>query len=115
MGGGWRKTYIDGHDKQKSIDERLPELFDNYREGEAWEAGLGYEIGPFKATLAYFEAEAERTANRDRVWTLSGQYQATKNIDVYLAAAHADFEGENDDLADNNQGWAFVAGAGVNF
>ncbi len=115
LGGGWRKTYIDGRDKQRSADIRLPELFDNYREGQAWDAGVGYEIGPFKTALSYFEAKAERTANRDKVWTFSNQYQLNRYAKVYLAAAHVDFEGDNAMVADNNQGWAFVGGVGFNF
>ena len=115
LGGGWRKTYIDGQDKQDSQDSRLPYLFDNYREGEAWDIGLGYEIGPFEAALSYFESKASRTENKDKIWILSNQYQLNKYIDVYLAAAHVDFEGDSSALADNNQGWAFVSGLGINF
>ena len=36
-------------------------------------------------------------------------------IHVYLAAAHVDFEGKNSDIENNNQGYAFVAGIGLNF
>lgn len=115
LGGGWRKTYIDGTDKQKSTDNRLPELFDNYREGQAWNAGIGYQIGPVKSALSYFEAKAERTRNKDKIWTFSNQYQVNKYVDVYLAAAHVDFAGDNHSVSDNNQGWAFVTGLGVNF
>lgn len=115
LGGGWRKTYIDGRDKQKSGDARMPELFDNYREGTAWDAGIGYKFGPFKTALSYFEAKAERTSNQDKVWILSNQYQFNKYIDIYLAAAHVDFAGNSHEIADNNQGWALVAGMGLNF
>lgn len=115
LGGGWRKTYIDGRDKQRSTDSRLPELFDNYREGEAWDAGLGYQIGPFKTALSYFEAKAERTSNQDKIWILSNQYQINKYADFYLAAAHVDFAGDNRSVSDNNRGWAFVSGIGFNF
>ena len=115
LGGGWRKTYIDGDDKQKSTDSRLPELFDNYREGQAWDIGVGYEIGPYQVALSYFESKAERTSNQDKIWLLSNQYQFNKYLDIYLAAAHVDFEGDSNLVADNNQGWAFVTGIGVNF
>ena len=115
LGGGWRKTYIDGRDKQKSRDSRLPALFDNYREGQAWDAGIGYQIGPFKSALSYFEAKADRTENRDKIWTFSNQYQLNKYAEVYLATAHVDFEGDDHSAADNNQGWAFVGGVGFNF
>lgn len=116
LGGGYRKTYIDGNDKQKrSVSERTPELFDNYREGEAWNIGLGYEIGPFTTALTYFEAKASRTDNRDKVIAFSNQYQFNKYVDVYLAVAHVDFEGQNHEPSNNNQGYAFVTGLGLNF
>ncbi len=115
LGGGWRKTYIDGQDKQKSSDSRLPELVDGYREGQAWEAGIGYRFGPLKSSLSYFEAKAERASNQDKVWMFSNQYQLNKYADIYLAATHVDFAGSTHDLADNNQGWALAAGIGLSF
>lgn len=115
LGGGWRKTYIDGNDKQKSTDIRLPELFDGYREGQAWEAGIGYRFGPVKSALSYFESKAESGSCRDKVWMLSNQYQINKYADIYLAAAHVDFAGSSPNLADNNQGWALVTGIGLSF
>ena len=115
LGGGWRKTYIDGEDKQKSTSNNLPEFFDGYREGEAWDIGLGYEIGPYQMALSYFESQSSRTNNKDKIWIFSNQYQYNQYLDIYLAAAHVDFAGNNKDVADNNQGYAFVSGLGINF
>lgn len=117
IGGGWRKTYIDGRDKQRRIEvsEQMPLLFDNYREGQAWDIGVGYEIGPFKTALSYFESKAERTSNKDKITVFSNQYQFNQYAEVYLAAAHVDFEGADKAPADNNQGYAFMAGIGLNF
>ena len=116
LGGGWRKTYTNGRDKSlNAVTSRTPELFDNYREGQAWNVGLGYEIGPYQTALSYFESKASRTDNRDKVIVFSNQYQLNEHMDVYLAAAHVDFEGKNSDIENNNQGYAFVAGIGLNF
>lgn len=117
LGGGWRKTYIDGHDHQrrKIVSEQLPELFDNYREGEAWNAGIGYEIGPYQMALSYFESKASRTDNKDKITVFSNQYQLNETAEIYLAAAHVDFEGATHQVWDNNQGYAFIAGIGLNF
>lgn len=115
LGGGWRKTYVDGRDKRLDADVRLPEFFDEYREGQAWEAGLGYEIGPFQSALTYFESKAERTDNKDKIWMFSNQYQVDRNLLVYAAVAHVDFEGATQALDDNNQGWAFIGGLGLTF
>lgn len=117
LGAGYRKTYIDGNDVplNQNISAKTPELYDNYREGQAWDVGLSYAIGPYQVALSYFEAKAENTDNKDKVITLSNQYQVNKYLDVYLAAAHVDFEGSTHEIADNNQGYAFVTGLGLNF
>lgn len=117
LGGGWRKTYIDGEDKQRrhEISEQLPEFFDGYREGHAWNVGLAYEVGPFKTALSYFESQAAHQDNRDKIVTFSNQYSYNQYVDIYLAAAHVDFEGSSPALSDSNQGYAFVAGVGLNF
>lgn len=115
LGGGWRKTYIDGKNSQISSNWHLPEFFDGYREGEAYEIGIGYEIGPFQSALSYFDSKANDARNHDRVWMLSNQYQIHKNILLYAAAAHVDFAGSTNNIDDNNRGWAFVGGVGLTF
>lgn len=114
LGGGYRKTYIDGEDVSTSPDS-LPEFFDSYREGQAWDVGVGYEIGPYQVALSYFESKASRTDNQDKVIVLSNQYKINKYVEVYAAAAHVDFEGDNHNLDNNNQGYAFVSGLGLSF
>ncbi len=118
LGGGWRKTYIDGRDTRMSLNrpsDRLPEYFDGYREGRAWNIGLGYEIGPYKAALTYFESKAHNTDNQDKIIAFSNQYRLNKYIDIYLAAAHVDFEGVDGTINGSNKGYAFVTGLGLNF
>lgn len=116
VGGSWRKTYIDGDDKRRpSSAERTPELFDNYREGYAWDIGVGYEIGPYQVSLGYFDAKAERTKNRSRIVMLSNEYQLNKWLDIYLTGAYAKFDGATEAVAENRTGYAVVAGARLNF
>lgn len=117
LGGGYRKTYIDGEDKQqnRNFTADMPEYFDSYREGQAWNVGVGYQIGPFQTALSYFESQAEHTDNHDKIVTFSNQYQYDKNINIYLAASHVDFDGNTHDKTDNNHGYALVAGLGLNF
>ena len=115
LGGGWRKTYIDGADQQSEpVSAKLPEFFDGYREGQAWNVGLGYEIGPYQGAVTYFESKAAHQDNRDKIIAFSNQYQINRNAEVYLAAAHVDFDGGSGPN-DNNQGYAFVTGVGLNF
>ena len=118
LGGSFRKTYVDGDDytvTETSDNPRLPDLFDNYREGIAWDIGLSYELGPYEVSLSYFKSKADNTSNEDEIIMLSNKYQVDKNIDIYLTAAHVDFEGNNNSVADNNQGYAFVTGLSISF
>lgn len=110
IGGGFRKTYIDGEDKS-TPDRKLPLDFDGYREGYAWNIGIGYEIGPFASALTYFDSKAKHSDNRNKMVAFSNQYQFNKYIDVYAAAAYVDY-----DAADESKhGYALVTGLGVNF
>ena len=117
LGGSFRKTYIDGDDKRKPspISERTPELFDNYREGYAWDIGLGYEIGPYQVSLGYFDAKASHTKNRSQITMLSNQYQFNKWIDAYLIGAYTKFRGATDEVSENRTGYAVVSGLRLNF
>lgn len=110
IGGGWRKTYIDGDDKS-SPNRELPLDFDGYREGSAWNIGLGYEIGPFASALTYFDSKAKDSDNRNKIVAFSNQYQFNKYTDFYLAAAYVDYHSTDD----SKSGYALVTGLGVNF
>ena len=115
IGGGYRKTYIDGQDNQgnNNISASTPSAYDDYREGQAYDIGLGYEFGPIQTSLTYFESKADGAESKDEIITASAQYQLDKYIDVYLSAAHVDFQGD-DNINDNNKGYTFVVGLEMN-
>ena len=110
LGGGYRKTYIDGDDKS-SPKATLPLDFDTYREGYAWNIGIGYEIGPFASSLSYFDSKAKNSKNRNKIVAFSNQYQFNKYIDIYLASSYVDYDFSQED----KQGYSIVTGLGVNF
>lgn len=110
IGGGFRKTYIDGENKS-TPNRLLPPDFDGYREGCAWNIGLGYEIGPFASALTYFDSKADNADNRNKIVAFSNQYDFNKYIDIYAAAAYVDY----DAAGESETGWAVVAGLGVSF
>ena len=115
---GEEAAYVDGSDyaiTTNSNDPKAPDLFDNYREGTAWNVGVGYKFGPIKTSVGFFEAKAENTSNRDRIFLWSNDFQVNKYLNIYAAAAHVDFRGENSDVENNQKGYAFVAGFGLNF
>lgn len=110
IGVGARKTYVDG-DNKSNPDRGLPIDFDGYREGYAWNAGVGYEIGPFSSALSYFSSKQNRKDNKNDVIVWSNEYQFSKYVDFYLAAATLSYRtnGQKD------KGCAGVIGMGVNF
>ena len=110
LGGGFRKTYIDGDDKSSPKSD-LPLDFDTYREGYAWNIGIGYEIGPFASALSYFDSKAQNSKNRNKIVAFSNQYQFNKYIDIYLASSYVDYDYGQED----KQGYSIVTGLGVNF
>lgn len=117
-GASYRKTYVDGntyHLKADNRNPRTPQWFDNYREGQAWSTGIGYRFGPYKASLSYFKSEADNTRNKDEIIMLANDFQVNKHLNIYAIAAHVNFKGEDRDIHDNNKGYAFVTGIGINF
>ncbi len=110
IGGGFRKTYIDGDNKSTPNRPLTPD-FDGYREGHAWNIGLGYEIGPFASALTYFDSKDKAKDNRNKIVAFSNQYQFNKHIDIYLAAAYVDYDTEEE----STNGYTVVTGLGVSF
>ena len=117
IGGSWRKTYIDGRDTRRlsASLSRTPYLFDNYREGKAWDIGVGYEFGPYQTSLGYFEAQSTRTRNRSQILLYSNQYQINKYLNFYLGGGYVRFRGNTRKPADNSTGWAGITGLSINF
>jgi len=116
IGGSFRKTYVDGNDysiTNNSNNPRLPNLFDNYREGKAWNLGVGYEIGPYEVALSYFESQADNSDNKDKITLLSNAYQINKNFSIYLAGAYAEFDGV--DYEQSNEGYSIISGFNLSF
>jgi len=90
IGGGWRKTDVNGK-RTYSQDYEMPEFFDGYREGQAWDIGIGYKIGPLQTTLSYFESKSNNSNHQDKIWSLSNRYQVNQNAAMTVAVANVDF------------------------
>ena len=111
IGGGYRKTYIDGDDKLSFSKKDMLIDFDGYREGEAWNVGVGFEFGPAQSSLSYFESSSNNTDNQNKMVVFSNQYQFNKYIDIYLATAYVDYE----NIYKDTNGYVVVSGIGVSF
>ncbi|MDR1026433.1 MAG: porin [Lactobacillus sp.] len=110
ISSGYRKAYIDGNK-----DPIASDLSDNYREGYAWNVGVEYEIGPFSSSLTYLNSKAKNTDNEDKIVTFSNKYQLNKWADIYLGAAHVDYQGEDNDPKKSNKGYIVMTGIGLSF
>lgn len=115
LGGSYRKSYTDSHDYALNLPfaENTPYFYDGYRRGQAFNLGIGYEIGPFKTALTYFEALADKTDNKDRIITFANRFSLNKYVALYAAAAYGKYKG--DELSMGNSGYAFIGGAELNF
>lgn len=117
LGGSYRQSWRTSHDY--ALNERtdvsyMPEDFDGYREGHAFNIGLSYEIGPFKTGLSYFAAYADKTDNKDKIVTWANRFAVNKYAAIYLAGAYAEYKG-NGKLKDNNRGYATIIGLELNY
>ncbi|MDR1693692.1 MAG: porin [Lactobacillaceae bacterium] len=115
---GYRKSYIDGKKNQittAAIDPRRPAYYDNYRESQSWDFSLGYEIGPVETSISYLHTKADNTPNKDDIIIWSNNYACNKWLDIYAIGAYLNSRGVDKQDANRNKGYAFIAGAGVNF
>lgn len=118
VGTGYKKSYIDGKKNELTIvttDSRRPAFYDNYRESQAWDFSIGYEIGPVKTSLAYLHTKADNTPNKDDIFIWSNSYAAKKWLDIYAIGGYINSRGLDKQNANRNKGYALIMGVGVNF
>lgn len=118
LGGSYRKSWTDSHDydlNERAADKvYMPEDFDGYRDGQAFNVGLSYEIGPFKTGVTYFAAYADKTDNKDKIVTWANRFAVNKYAAIYLVGAYAEYKG-NSDIKDNNRGYAGIVGVELSY
>lgn len=106
LGGSYRKTEADT--KHYALNKE--NLYDSYREGDAYNIGLSYEIGPFTTGISYFVSKAKKTDNKNEIISFSNSYQYNKYVTLSFTAAHLKADGENNDITNNSKGYAFIFG-----
>ena len=115
LGGSYRKSFTSSHDYalNSSKDLDFPYFYDGFRRSQAYNVGLSYEIGPFKTGITYFNAKADKTSNKDHIVTFANRYAFHKNVAAYLAAAFAEYKGEEREVK-SNRGTAVILGLELN-
>ncbi len=118
IGTSYKKAYIDGDKNpitEKSTNPHLPDFFDNYREGEAWDFSVGYDFGRIKTNLAYLHTEAENTRHSDDLIIQSNIFEINEYFNFYAINAYINSKGDKRDSDDNNKGYAFITGLAVKY
>ena len=110
LGASYRKTKA----TENSYDINSNALYDAYRDGEAFNVGLSYSIGPFTTGLSYFDSKSNISKNRDRIISFSNSYDYSKNVSFSFTTAHLDSIGENDEVVNNTKGYTFILGVEIN-
>lgn len=116
--GSYRQTEISDHDKpilKHSTSENTLVGFDLYRQGNAFNVGLGYEWAVFNSTISYFAAEAKNSKAHSRIVNWHNSIKPHKNFTFYTGAAWVDFLPAEDNIASGKRGLAVYAGVEYNF
>ena len=117
IGGSYKNAYVDGNKNpitKKSTNPRLPDYFDAYREGEAWDFSVGYDFGNFKTNFAYLHTQADNLRNRDDLFLQTNRYALTDSFELYAINAYLNSKGF-DKTGKNNRGYAFITGISVRY
>jgi predicted porin len=91
----------------------------NSTEGQAFDVGVSYGMGPWGVSATYFHGQTEQTiavGNDDKVWALVGavSYSIGPGITTSFSVIHADWEGENGGT-ENSKGTLGILGLAVGF
>ncbi len=118
LSAAFQKSYIDGNKNPIStsdISSAMPAYFDNYREGYAFNAALGWQKGKFKTNFGFLYSEADHTRHKNIFYLWSNTYQLTSQLQLIGVIAWMDAKGEYADSDDNNQAAAFISGIKLSF
>ena len=109
FGASYRKT----KSKNNKYAINQTTLYDAYRDGDAYNVGISYAIGPFTTGLSYFDSMSSVSKNRDQIISFSNSYEYNKNVALSFTAAHLESCGENNNVLNNDKGYAFILGVEI--
>ncbi len=104
LGASYRKTET----SKKDYALNRENLFDAYREGQAYNLGLSYEIGPFTTGISYFESKADNTKNKDKIISFSNSYEYNKHVTFSVTLAH--LKARTETHKNGDEGFAGILG-----
>lgn len=118
ISASYKKSYIDGKRNPistQALSPYLPAFFDNYREGQAWDFGIGYDFGRFKTNLAYLHTEAENTRHRDDLLVQENCFVLNRYFNLFLINGFINSKGLTRNSNDNNKGYTVISGIALKY
>lgn len=109
----YRQTEITGHDTpiaKIGSGQNHPAYYDGWRNGKAWNSGIGYEFALFNMVVSYFESRANQGGARNRIFNWQNTVKINQYFDIYAGAAYVDFKACRDDDSQNKRGPAVYIG-----
>jgi len=84
---------------------------------EVWDIGIKYAAGDYTVGASYISAEHDSAGGDDTVekWGVGASYSLGEGVTGSAGAYHVTWDDVSTALADNNSGWAVVAGVKVAF
>jgi len=84
---------------------------------KVWDIGLKYAAGDYTVGIRYLEGEAEELNGDDEVskWNIGGSYKIGEGVTAAAGIYHVEWSDQTTTNADNNSGFAVVAGVNVKF
>jgi len=130
---------VGGSFLQRNVRNSSAVYKDALAQGNAWDAGVSYGVGPYSVALNYFAEQAAKgnttDANsmagnggilaavgstsygydRDHVVAVEGKYDLGPGVAVNLTAFDVKYTDANGVAAESNQGWGVLSGLAVKF
>jgi len=95
-------------------------------ESNVWNAGLGYEVGPYHAGVTYYDSETDvihtatstfKSNDELKRWVIGGGYKVAPGVDLETTLQFQDYATARSDLnaAGNNDATVLTVGTTINF
>ena len=119
VSSSYKKSYIDGNKNKITVvsnNPYLPDLFDNYREGQSWDFSIGYKFfDRLKVNFAYLHTDAKNTRNRDDLYVQANSFEVNKYVELFLINGYINSKGTERLSKNNNRGYAIISGVALKY
>jgi hypothetical protein len=100
---------------KQTLSKNREAYFDGYRNGFAYNGGLGYEFAFLNTSLTWFESKSSDTRARNRILNWHNSVRPYKHFGVYFGAAWVDFRADRVKADSSKRGTVGYAGIELTF